>query len=403
MLLVTDVFLLLTQVLLWILVGLAARFILLQALPKAFLGSLVLALLVVVAALSFFSGSPGGSLDSGVLGEIWQIISIIFNPLGLVLILLAVVWRDVDNKGINKTSKLLLRVAVVGLLLLSLPLVSNFLVQRSELEAIQIARPDNIALPAGAQRVIVLMGQGTTELALRPRTQAPPAEPPRRKGGNNLWSPPDPVGEGNYGLLSSQAQLTGKGDRILYAAQLFNQERGNSPLLVVSAGQYAGRVRKSNDTRETTSEAVDISRILQTQLGIPGGSIVVDPDSPTVQASAVNVRKLLEQRQTNTGDQLMIVTSALESSRTSLTFQNEFSANGKPVTIISRPTDFQMVPPKESLDGRLQGNDLIERGVRVGDFLPNVQSLERSSNLLTESLTSLYYFLRGWVRPLRAG
>jgi uncharacterized SAM-binding protein YcdF (DUF218 family) len=403
MLLVTDVFLLLTQVLLWILVALAARFILLQALPKAFLGSLVLALLVVVTALTFFSGSPGGGVDSGVLGEIWQIISVIFNPLGLVLILLGLVWWDADHKGLNKNSKWLLRVAVVGLILMSLPLVSNFLVQRSELEAIQITRAEPVALPAGAQRVIVLMGQGTTKLSLRPRTQNPPAEQPRRNSSNNLIQPPEPVREGNYGLLASQAQLTDKGDRILYAAQLFRQEAGNSPLLVVSASQYPGRLRKSNDTRESASEANDISRILQTQFGIPGTAILVDPESPTVQASAVNVRKLLEQRQINNGEQLMIVTSALESSRTSLTFQNEFAVNGKPLTVISRPTDFQMVPPKAALENRLQGNDLIERGLRVADFLPSVESLERSSNLLTESLTSLYYFLRGWVRPLRAG
>jgi hypothetical protein len=403
MLLVTDVFLLLTQVLLWILVGLAARFILLQALPKAFLGSLVLTLLVVVTALTFFSGSPGGGVDSGVLGEIWQLISVIFNPLGLVLILLGVVWWDMDKGKFSKSSKVLLRIGIVALLLMSLPLVSNFLVQRSELEAIQISRPENFALPAGSRRVIVLMGQGTTELTVRPRTQAPVTEPPKPSGSNNWLQPPPPIQEGNYGLLVSQAQLSGKGDRILYAAQLFNQERGNAPLLVVSAGQYPGRVRKSGETRESASEANDISRILQAQLGIPGGSILVDPESSTVQASSVNVRKLLEKNQVSYGDQLMIVTSALESSRTSLTFQNEFVANGRPLTVISRPTDFQMVPPKETLASRLQGSDVIERGLRVGDFVPSVTALERSSNLVTESLTSLYYFLRGWVRPLRAG
>jgi uncharacterized SAM-binding protein YcdF (DUF218 family) len=401
MLLVTDVFLLLTQVLLWILVGLAARFILLQALPKAFLGSLVLALLVVVAALTFFSGSPGGGLDSGVLGEIWQLISVVFNPLGLVLILLGMVWRDADNKGLNKTSKWLLRVAVVVLLIMSLPLVSNYLVQRSEIEAIQIAKP-NAALQAGAQRVIVLMGDGTTELALRPRTQSPPGEQPRRNG-NSFFPIADPIPESSYGLLSSQAQLSDKGERILYASQLYRQERDNAPLIVVTAGQYPGRVRKGGDTRESSSSANDISRILQNQLGVPGNAILIDPEGSSVESSAVNVRKLLEQKQIKTGDQLMIVTSALESSRTSLTFQNEFSSNGKPITVISRPTDFHMVPPKEALESRLKDSDLIERGLRVGDFLPSVQALERSSDLLTESLTSLYYFLRGWVRPLRAG
>jgi hypothetical protein len=89
-LLVTDVFLLLTQILLWILVGLAARFVILKALPKAFLGGLVLALLVVVTAMTFFSGSP----QPGLLGEVWQLISVLFNPLGLILVFLSVVWSE---------------------------------------------------------------------------------------------------------------------------------------------------------------------------------------------------------------------------------------------------------------------------------------------------------------------
>jgi uncharacterized SAM-binding protein YcdF (DUF218 family) len=406
MLLVTDVFLLLTQVLLWILVGLAAKYILSEALPKAFLSSLVLILLVVVTGLSYWNGSPGGSLDSGVLGQIWQLISIIFNPLGMVLVLLCTFWWNIDNKkgkGATATTKWLLRVGITALLIMSLPLASNFLVQRSELEAIQITRPDTPALSAGSRRVIVLMGQGTTRLGLRPRALAPAQDQPRRGGGNGWFSPPEAIKEGNYNLLAAQAQLTDKGDRLVYAAQMYNAERGNAPLILVSAGQYEGRDRKGEDKRETASEAVDIKRILTQQFLVPAGDIVLDTNSSTVQDSAVNVRKLLEAQSIKYDNQLMIVTSALEASRTSLTFQNEFSANAAPLNITSRPTDFYMLPPKQSLESRLTGSDLIERTIRVGDFLPSTESLDMSSRLLSESLTSLYYFLRGWIRPIRAG
>lgn len=399
LLLITDVFLLLTQVLLWILVGLAARFILLKALPKAFLGSLVVVLLVVVAALTFFKGAP----EPGLLGDIWQIISLLFNPLGLIVIFLCIVWRDAENKGLNITSKWLLRIAVVALLVLSLPVFSNFITQRSELEAIQIAQPDVPALPAGARRVIVLMGQNTTRLKLQPRTGPAPAPQANRRNANSLLPPPEPISEGRFTLLATQPiQLTDQGNRIVYAAQLFESERLNAPLLVVSAGPRAGRVKKEGDNSEDISESSDIRRMLQTQFGIPGTAIIQDDNSRSVIDSAQNVRKLLEDRQINYGNQLMVVTSAIESSRTTLTFSREFAPSGQGVTIVSRPTDFHTIPPKGSLEQRVQGKDLIERGFLVSDLLPNIDSLNLSTKVVSESLTSLYYFLRGWIRPLRA-
>jgi len=243
-LLVTDVFLLLTQVLLWILVGLAARFVLLKALPKAFLGGLVLVLLVVVTALTFFQGSP----SQGLLGDVWQVISVVFNPFGLVLILLCVVWRDVENGG--KLNKILLRIGVASLLIFSLPLVANFIAQRTEMEAVQIMKTDAPALPAGAQRVIVLMGQDTTRLQLRPRTEGAPQE--KKVERNGFLPPPEPISEGRFGILATQQplQLTEKGDRILGAAQTFFSERSNNPLLIVSAGVRPDRMMKEKDKKE---------------------------------------------------------------------------------------------------------------------------------------------------------
>ncbi|MEB3292007.1 MAG: YdcF family protein [Synechococcales bacterium] len=397
-LLVTDVFLLLTQVLLWILVGLAARFVLLKALPKAFLGSLVLILLVVVAGLTFFRGAP----EAGLLGDIWNVISVMFNPLGLIVIFLAIVWRDAEKKGLNATSKWLLRIGVASLLLFSLPVFSNFIAQRSEMEAIQISQPDIPALPAGAQRVIVLMGQNTTRLQLRPRTQNAPNAGSSKKGG--IFSPPEPISEGEYSLLATQPlQLTDQGSRILYASQVFRAERFNSPVMVVSAGQRAGRSKKEGDNADNISEAADISRFMQSELGLPGGAIIQDNDSRSVIESAQNTKRLLQERRINPGSQIVVVTSAVEASRTALTFKRIFSEDGPEYTVISRPTDFYTIPTKGSLESRLQGRDLIERGILVSDFLPNIDSLKLSTRVVSESLSSLYYFLRGWVRPLRGG
>ena len=393
-LLVTDVFLLLTQVLLWILVGLAARFVLFKALPKVFLGGLVLALLAGVTALTFFKGAP----ETGLLGDIWQILSVILNPFGLIIILLCVVWRDVENGG--KFNKVVLRIGVASLLIFSLPIVSNFLAQRTEVEAVQImqeAPPLN-----GAQRVIVLMGQNTTRLKLRPRTEAAPPE--KKVERNGILPPPEPISEGKFSMLTNlPLQLTEQGDRILEAARLFSAERGNNPVLIVSAGRRTDRVEKKDEKKENISEAADISRLLQSQFGIPGTAIIQDDDSRTVIESAQNVRKLLETRNIRYGNQIMVVTSAIEASRTALTFAREIAPDGQGITIISRPTDFYTIPPASSLANRAKNADLIERNFMVSDLMPNVDSLQLSTKVISEAMTSLYYFLRGWIRPLRAG
>ena len=393
-LLVTDVFLLLTQVLLWILVGLAARFVLLKALPKAFLGGLVLVLLVAVTAMTFFKGAP----EAGLFGDIWQILSVILNPFGLVIILLCVVWRDVESGG--KFNKVVLRIGVASLLIFSLPIVSNFLAQRTELEAVQImqeASPLN-----GAQRVIVLMGQNTTRLKLRPRTEAAPTE--KKVDRSGILPPPEPISEGKFSILANlPLQLTEQGDRILEAARLFSAERGNNPVLIISAGRRTDRVEKKDEKKENISEAADISKLLQSQFGIPGTAIIQDNDSRTVIEAAQNVRKILETRNIRYGNQIMVVTSAIEASRTALTFARELAPDGQGVTIISRPTDFYTVPPAASLANRAKNADLIERNFMVSDLMPNVDSLQLSTKVISEAMTSLYYFLRGWIRPLRAG
>jgi uncharacterized SAM-binding protein YcdF (DUF218 family) len=399
-LLITDVFLLLTQVLLWILVGLAGRYMLLQVLPKAFLGGLVLLLLVIVCALTFFSGSP----QPGLLGDIWQIISLLFNPLGLLLIFLLIVWRDAENKGINKTSRWLLRVATVALLLMSTPLLTNFLVQRSEAEAIQI-QPEAAVPLEGPRRVIVLLGQDTTRLQLRPRTQAIPTQPTQPAKPREFFSlpVPDQINEYRYGLLADQpVQLTDRGNRLTYAAKVFNDERaaGTNPLLVISAGPRTGREKKGDEKPEEISETRDVARFMQERLGIPGADIREEWESQNIHDSAVNVRKKLQAENLNV-PQLMVVTSALEMSRAKLTFANEFGADGNRFTVIARPTDFYTLPQKGAIERRVQGRDLIERNLRLVDLLPSADSLSLGVKVVNEYITSLYYFLRGWVRPLR--
>lgn len=399
-LLITDVFLLLTQVLLWILVGLTGRYLLLQVLPKAFLGGLVLLLLVIVCALTFFQGSP----QPGLLGDIWQIISLLFNPLALLLIFLLIVWRDIEAKGVKPLSKWLLRIATIALLLMSTPVFANFLAQEVETEAIN-SQPTAAVPLEGARRVIVLLGQDTTRLQLRPRTQPIPAQPAPSTKPRDFFSLPVPeqMTDYQFNLLATQPiQLTDRGNRLTYAAQVFNEERaaGTNPVLVISAGPRSGRDKKDGETPEQVAETRDVSTFMQNRLGIPAGDIVEDNESGNVHDSAVNVKKKLQSLNL-TAPQLMLVTSALEMSRAKLTFANEFGLDGNRFNVIARPTDFLTLPQKGSINRRVQGRDLIERNLRLADLLPNSDALSTSTRVVSEYITSVYYFLRGWVRPLR--
>ena len=399
-LLVTDVFVLLTQVLLWVVVGLFTWYVLLRALPKAFLGGLVILLLLGVSALTFYRGAPA----DGLFGDIWQLIAIPFSPLGLILIFFLIVLTELLRGSISKTGLTLLRIAIPLLLILSIPAVSYFLAQRAEAQALQVTRAAPAEALAGGRRAIVVLGQGTTRLQLRPRTQPAPAPTASPNAQAPLIQPPEPLTENAYTILTQQPiQLTEEGDRLIYAARLYQEEvaRGTNPLLVVSAGSREGRDRKDGDTRENTAESRDIVTFLQSQ-GVPAGNILEDNKSPTVHDSAVNVRELLRVQRIGFGNQLFLVTSAIEMSRSALTFNREFNSQGSEtvVTIVSRPTDFYTLPQRDSLRQRTQGRDLIERGFRLGDLLPSTQAFALSSRVVNEYIASIYYFLRGWIRPI---
>jgi uncharacterized SAM-binding protein YcdF (DUF218 family) len=383
-LLLTDVFLLLTQVLLWLLIGIIAWFVLLKALPRAFLSLLVLLLIVTVLVLAFFQGPPTGS--GTVLEILWRIISFPFTPLGLALIFLSLLLSG------GKLSKLARRIVTAGLVIIALgmfPIVANFLAQELELEAIELVRPLP-PLPAGAQRVIVLLGQDSTRAFLRPPRDSAP--PPATETNRQLRLDTLQI------VTQQPIQLSERGDRLTYAAQLYQQEviNGNRPVILVSATTRADRQQKSGERKEDISEARDVQLFLSQTLGIPDARILLDHDSGSVRRSAEATQRLLRAQNINFGNQLMLVGTAMNLNRAVWTFGNVFPD----ATIGARPTDFRALPPSGNIQ-RLRGRDLIERQVQATDFLPSPEAFALSSEALEEYLNSLYYFLRGWIRPFQ--
>uniref|UniRef100_A0A832M1A1 DUF218 domain-containing protein n=1 Tax=Oscillatoriales cyanobacterium SpSt-402 TaxID=2282168 RepID=A0A832M1A1_9CYAN len=384
-LLLTDVFLLLTQILLWIVVGLVIWYFLSKVLDRKFLGLLVLLLFLAVIILAFFRG--GIDEPGSVLELLWRVLSFPLTPFGLGLILLLLLIT-------GKVAKLTRRIVIAVLILLalgSIPLIAYFLAQELEMEAIELIAPAAQIEP-GSRQVIVLLGKNTTRTQLRPRVNPLPSEPPPVERA---------IMPDQFEVLSNlHVQITEHGDRIIYAAQLYQEEtrRGTNPLIVVSAGRRSDRRQKEGEIREDITEARDIQRLLTQNLGVPESGILLDHDNGNIRSSAETVKQLLQNQQINFGNQIMLVASALNMNRAALTFREVFNES----RIVVRPTDFYTLPQPQRLIQVATGRDLVEREIQITDVLPTADAFCLSSQALQEYLNSLYYFLRGWIKPFQA-
>lgn len=390
-LLFTDVFLLLTQVLLWIVVGIFVWFVLLRALPQKFLGLLVLLLILLVLAYSYVGGPPS---DRGVLEALWRVISWPFTLPGalLTMILLLNQKKQPDWLSKSKPIKNAIKIFIGLVIVASVPLISNLVVQNWEADALTRVQPAPALTVPGSRRVIVLMGQGTTRPQVRPPVETRPTD----EKGNG----PKITEEAFQVLSQLPIQLTDQGDRLIYAASLYNEQlrQGNAPLLIVTGNRRPDRRRKDGETSEDVSEARFVRDFLTQSLGVNAGDVVLENQGIDVHDSAERVQKLVKDQQINIGNQLMVVTSAVNMNRTALTFAKVFEG----ATIIARPTNFQALPPSGSLSRLVKGRDLVERELQIPtDLLPNIQSLRVSSQVWDEFLASTFYFLRGWISPFQ--
>lgn len=178
-------FLLLTRILLWLLIGTIFYYLLLRILPKKYLtwfGGLVLFIFVVLAFIN--------PAQSRLVSDAWTVLSFPLKPLGLAIVLLMTALR----KGAKAVTGNQVLAALIILTLSSVPIVASSLAQQAEREAIVFERT-----PVTSQRVaaIVVLAQGTTQ------SDQPSADP---------------------------------NSRLAYAAQLYQQQSpfGNAPLMIVN-------------------------------------------------------------------------------------------------------------------------------------------------------------------------
>lgn len=292
---------------------------------------LLVILVAILAVLAFFSP------ESLVGAAVFSILSFALKPLGLSLLLLIYSMSLITNGGIKNPAPTLIFFAVLILLVSSIPIVAFGLAEQTEKEAVQAIKLENCCRETAP--AIVLLGWGTTQPKIPNRISI---------------------------------QLTDQGDRIPFTATLYRRQL--APYVIISAGvrpELEGHI----------IEAHDIKHLLVNYMGVDADDIMLDTAGIDVRSSAQAVKKILQQN--GLPLRVILVTSALEIRRASLTFQ------GVGIKVIPKATDFYTFESKGTLKRRIRGSD----------FFPNAEALLVTTKVIDEYLASFYYLLRGWLAP----
>lgn len=192
------------------------------------------------------------------------------------------------------------------------------------------------------------------------------------------YLPPEPVPEADAIVLLGGAteralpprpgvDLNEEGDRVLYAAELYLA--GKAPVLLVSGGHW---------DYLPPSEAEDIMKIL-IKLGVPLEAIVLEPRSVNTYENALFSKEILNRLGSK---RVLLVTSAVHMPRSMAIFRKQG------IEAIAAPTDYQI---SMAIEGPKPSY------IHVTRWLPDAQSLARTSRALKEYIGFVIYSLRGWV------
>lgn len=426
MLLVVDIFSLITQFFLWAVLGSLLWYLLLRLIPPFWL-TILGGMLVFLLITLLFRNAGGGTI--GVIGDL--LLPWLFTPLGIVLILWLTTLIGIRKGGILAVSMLTARIALPLLLLASLPFVATLLTRELELEALHEVHP----LPDVAGPLVLLADNATRHANFSSGLELP-----------------------------NQVQVMD--NRIPYTAEFYQSRmKKDFPLIVCVAtnndGNWEPEVQAAEDTaialrahRSGIAEAeilrIRKDAITRTQLVPPDGSSHEVERQPY--CAGANLRQIGERvKELVQGNQppnrLVLVGSALEMSRAVLTFER------LGLEPIARPTNFYTFavpdpPPTESEATCAAANPVRLRGKRgdgsfaqstegdgvptapigndpatrerppcvpipetpprppwprptIDALIPSATALAQTTRALSEYLTSIFYFLRGWISPFR--
>jgi hypothetical protein len=358
-----DILNLLTRLLLWLILGYFLWWVVRKFIPTAFLTWLGGAILLALVAASFLER------ESTIVNTFWQVISFPLTPLGAVITFLGVSLAN----GLNKVNGRLVLISLVILVVASTPLVARTLINQSE-GAVKRAYDNQRALcsdvcrvddiPLNLARAMVVVG--------------------------------DNVDAGLSSTLPSQIDSQVKLDPILVsrlnsAADLYRRLNGANPLVTVTAG-----ARASGEQGKPLNEAIRQGLITR---GVPADRVTVINTGLDIHGVVEQQKKFLKdrglftppagnprrqtQRNNREANRVILVAPALTMRRAALAFEQQG------LQVVTWPTELYGIAAAGG------GSKLA----RLVDLVPNVAALRLTTRYWEELLTSLYYYLRGWLPP----
>ncbi|MDZ7967845.1 MULTISPECIES: hypothetical protein [unclassified Nostoc] len=146
-------FLLLSRVLLWLLIGTIVYSLFQRFYPSGtFVGRLILVVILVIVALSFLNPSEPA------VASLWRMLSFPLKPLGASVLLMILAAQKIKGGGIDKPGGYLIGWALTILLLASTPAVAYFLYRAP----LAMTGQTSVATATPTSGTLVALGQPTT-------------------------------------------------------------------------------------------------------------------------------------------------------------------------------------------------------------------------------------------------
>ncbi|MEH1946020.1 MAG: hypothetical protein V7K77_03365 [Nostoc sp.] len=146
-------FLLLSRVLLWLLIGTIVYSLFQRFYPSgSFVGRLILVVILVIVALSFLNPNEPA------VASLWRMLSFPLKPLGASVLLMIIAAQKIKGGGIDKPGGYLIGWALTILLLASTPAVAYFLYRAP----LAMTGETSVATATPTSGTLVALGQPTT-------------------------------------------------------------------------------------------------------------------------------------------------------------------------------------------------------------------------------------------------
>jgi uncharacterized SAM-binding protein YcdF (DUF218 family) len=165
-------------------------------------------------------------------------------------------------------------------------------------------------------------------------------------------------------------EMNGAGDRVAYAAWLYQQRA--APAILVSGGAIAWL--------ETGKSAADDMAFLLDLMGVPPNAIWLEETSRNTAENAAECAKILREKGIS---RIILVTSAFHMPRSLPLFENQG------LEVIPAPTDYSITQADWAALTE-PGPGLLIR------LLPSADNLAATSKVLKEYIGMVVYWLRGW-------